>query len=126
LKPVVVDTSVWRRFFAGVPAFRKLAELLDEDASVLIHPFVVGELVMGGLSSKEQALFERLPVAMSIPHEEVLEFVRRRRLMRRGVGWIDAHLLASALGSSGLLWTADGDLAALARELKVEFAPAAP
>jgi predicted nucleic acid-binding protein len=125
VKPVVVDTSVWRKFFAGVPACKKLAALLDDADSVLIHPFVMGELVMGGLSSKEQALFERLPVAILIPHEEVVEFVRRRRLTRRGVGWIDAHLLASALGSTGLLWTADGDLALAARELKAGFVPEA-
>ena len=31
-----------------------------------------------------------------------LDFVRRRRLARRGLGWVDVHLLASALVSATL------------------------
>lgn len=119
--PVVVDTSVWRRYFAGGRDARALGELLDEDGAVLVHPFVMGEMVLGGLSSKEERLFERLPQAIVVPHGEVLAFVRKRRLDRRGVGWIDAHLVASALSSSATLWSADKALSAAARELAVGF-----
>ena len=45
--------------------------------------------------------------------------VRRRRLARRGIGWVDAHLIASALASSGELWSVDGDLSAAAAALGV-------
>jgi predicted nucleic acid-binding protein len=121
MKPVLVDTSVWRRFFAGSPTYRTLGDLLDEDGAVLVHPFVVGELVMGGLSGKQEELFARLPTAIALPQHEVISFVRQRRLAKRGVGWIDAHLLASALASSALLWSADKALAALASELKVDL-----
>ena len=48
-----------------------------------------GELVLGGLSAREESLFGRLPSATVLAHEEVLEFVRRRKLARRGIGWID-------------------------------------
>ncbi len=125
MRRVLVDTSVWRRFFAGTTAFRGLADLLDEDEAVLVHPFVVSELVMGGLSSKEEAQLERLPHAPVLPHEEVLDFVKRRHLVRRGLGWVDAHLLASALVSSALLWSADKDLAAAAADLTAAFRPVA-
>jgi hypothetical protein len=54
-----------------------------------------------------------------VPHEEVLEFIRRRRLARRGIGWVDAHLLASALTSSSTLWSFDSDLSAAASDLGV-------
>ena len=118
---VIVDTSVWRRYFSGKSDARALAELLDEEGSVLSHPFVLGELVLGGLSTREHELFTRLPRAGLVPHEEVLELVRRRRLMRRGIGWVDAHLLASALVSSAALWSFDADLAAAAAALGVEF-----
>jgi predicted nucleic acid-binding protein len=121
VKPVLVDTSVWRRYFGGAEAARGLGALLDESGSVLVHPFVVGELVLGGLSNREQRLFERLPSADSVPHDEVLELVRRRRLDRRGIGWVDAHLLASALTSSAELWAMDADLEAVAVELGVGF-----
>ena len=121
MTPVLVDTSVWRRYFAGARRERRLSDLLDEDGAVLVHPFIVGELVLGGLSSREEALFRRLPTVDVAPHEEVLEFVRRRRLTRRGIGWVDAHLLASALVSSALLWSVDVDLTAAAVDVGVGF-----
>ena len=123
ISPVLVDTSVWRRFFAGSAGFRALRELLDEDGAVLVHPFVMGELVMGGLSSREEELFLRLPALSEIPHEEVLGMVRRRHLSRRGIGWVDAHLLASTLAASALLWSADKELSAAAKQLGVAYRP---
>jgi hypothetical protein len=54
-----------------------------------------------------------------ISDEEVLALFRHRRLMRRGIGWVDAALLASALVGSATLWTIDRPLAAVAAELKI-------
>jgi predicted nucleic acid-binding protein len=51
----------------------------------------------------------------------VIEFVRGRKLNGRGVGWIDVHLLASALVSRVRLWTADSRLHAVASELGVAY-----
>jgi predicted nucleic acid-binding protein len=121
VKPVLVDTSVWRRYWSGSASVERLGDLLDEDGLVLIHPFVLGELVLGGLAPREEALFEPLPVADLIPHAEVLDFVRRRRLTRRGIGWVDAHLLASALVSQADLWTVDAALKAAAGDVGVAF-----
>jgi predicted nucleic acid-binding protein len=121
--PVLVDTSVWRRYFAGSAGVRALAALLDEDDAVLVHPFVVGELVLGGLSSREEELFSHLPSAMRVPDEEVLDFVRKRRLMRRAIGWVDVHLLASTLTSTAVLWSVDKALSAVAADLKIAFRP---
>jgi hypothetical protein len=123
LKPVLVDTSVWRRYFAGVPAVRALGGLLDEDGAVLVHPFVIGEMVLGGLSATEEGTFTLLPAAEVIPHDEVLAFVRRRQLTRRGVGWIDAHLLASALATGAELWSVDRGLSAAAVHLGLAYVP---
>jgi len=119
VKPVLVDTSVWRRYFSGQADARPLGDLLDEDGAVLVHPFVLGELVLGGLSDGEQGLFDQLPSADLVAHEEVLALARRRRLARRGIGWVDAHLLASALTSAAELWTVDKDLSAAAGDLDV-------
>ena len=118
---VLVDTSVWRRYFAGHEAVRQLGDLLDEDDVVLTHPFILGEMVLGGLSTREERLMRELPSAAPVHHDEVLAMVRARRLMRRGIGWVDAHLIASALTSSALLWTVDTALAAAASDLKVAF-----
>lgn len=88
---------------------------------MLGHPFILGELVLGGLSPQAEELFARLPSAFRVPHDEVLDFVRHRRLMRRGIGWVDAHLLASALASSAVLWSIDKKLTEAATDLEVAF-----
>ena len=47
----------------------------------------------------------------------MLQFVERHRLMGQGLGWIDLHLLASALVSHATLSTRDGRLARAAHVL---------
>ena len=56
-----------------------------------------------------------------VPHGDIVAFVRERRLHGRGVGWVDAHLLASALVGRLQLWTADSRLATLAEELGIAY-----
>jgi hypothetical protein len=58
-----------------------------------------------------------------VPHDEVVEFVEARGLQGRGIGWIDAHLLASTVVERCTLWTVDASLAVLAAELGVAHAP---
>lgn len=108
-------------YFAGTPAVKVLGSLLDKDGAILVHPFVVGELVLGGLSAREEDLFACLPAAPVVPHDELLAFVRRRKLVRRGIGWVDAHLLASAMASGATLWSVDADLVSAAEDLGVAY-----
>jgi predicted nucleic acid-binding protein len=117
---VIVDTSVWRKYLAGVASTRGLGQLLDDDA-VLLHPFVLGELTLGGLSDREASLFRRLPEVPVADHAEIIAFVVERRLTRKGIGWVDAHLLASALIADARLWSADRALASAARSLGIAF-----
>jgi predicted nucleic acid-binding protein len=118
---VLVDTSVWMRFLSNrAPFGGELAELLSR-GDVSGHDFVLGELLIGDKGGRKQlltdyALMHQAPV---VPHREVVEFVRERRLHGRGIGWIDVHLLASALVGRLALWTADPRLAAVATELGV-------
>jgi len=63
------------------------------------------------------SLFAALPVVPVADHDEVLAFVQNRRLMGRGLGWVDVHLLASATLASVALWTSDKRLSAVADEL---------
>jgi predicted nucleic acid-binding protein len=58
-----------------------------------------------------------------VENDEVMTFLDRQRLMGRGVGWIDIHLLASAVLEGTLLWTADRRLAAIARSLGIYGEP---
>ena len=120
MSSVIVDTSVWRKYLAGVSLTRALGQLLDED-EVLLHPFVLGELTLGRLSDREASIFRRLPEAPVVDHAEVLAFVVERRLTRKGVGWVDAHLLASTFLAGAHLWSTDRALIAAARSLEVAF-----
>jgi predicted nucleic acid-binding protein len=118
---VLVDTSVWVRFLAGrAPFAGELDELLERD-EVLAHELVQGELLVGDRSGRPALLasYEKLLRLPTIPHEDVLELVRSRKLGGRGIGWIDAHLLGSALVARAPLWTADTRLANLAAELNI-------
>ncbi len=121
---VLLDTSVWRNYFRGRMSTREarlVGELLDSDEEVLVHPAVLGELVLGGLSFREEALLARLPAAPELSSRELSDFVRARKLPRKGIGWVDAQLLASALVAPALLWSQDEALAKLARTLKTEL-----
>jgi predicted nucleic acid-binding protein len=50
-----------------------------------------------------------------------MDFVRHRKLNGCGIGWVDVHLLASALVSRSPLWTADSRLEAIASELGIAY-----
>jgi len=120
---VLVDTSVWIRSLANrAPYAAELDRLLASD-EVTGHELVYGELLIGdrGGRSKLLAAYELMHQVKMVPHNEVVAFVRDRGLHGRGAGWIDIHLLASALVGRLLLWTADPRLAAVARELGVGY-----
>lgn len=112
---ILVDTSVWvEHLRRGLP---RLATLLQE-GEVLIHPWVIGELACGHLRNRQQVLqlLQGLPLATVANDAEVLLLIERQRLMGRGIGYVDAHLLASARLSHCRLWTQDRRLAAVALE----------
>jgi len=61
-------------------------------------------------------------VAGVAAEDEAMEFIERRRLMGRGIGYIDVHLLASvALAGTATLWTRDRRLATVADDLALTF-----
>lgn len=115
---ILVDTSVWiDHFRMGSPT---LAGLL-EHGEVVTHSFVVGELACGFLRNRGEilSLLRELPAAPEAEHAEVLGFVERYRLHGRGIGWVDAHLLASARLSGSVVWTLDTRLRKVAALLKL-------
>ncbi len=113
---VLVDTSVWIAHLRhGQPV---LVDLLS-GGLVLTHPFVSGELACGNLKSRAAILSDlgALPAVERASDAEVMHLVDERRLWGRGLGWIDAHLLAAALISNCRLWTLDKRLGSAASEL---------
>jgi predicted nucleic acid-binding protein len=120
---VLVDTSIWIRFLTDrAPYAAELDDLLSRD-EVNGHDFVYGELLIGDRGARKELLanYEQMEQAPVVPHAEVVAFVRDRKLNGRGIGWIDAHLLASALVGRLKLWTADSPLATVATELGIAY-----
>jgi len=121
---VLVDSSVWIRFLSNrAPYAEELDALLNRE-EVTGHELVYGELLIGDMGGRERFLadYEQMEYAPNVSHAEVVAFVRDRRLHGRGIGWVDAHLLASALVGRRRLWTVDPALAALAAALNVAYA----
>jgi hypothetical protein len=122
---ILVDTSVWVDHLRRGDA--QLAFLLER-GHVLMHPFVVGELACGSLHDRAAVLvlLQDLPAIAVADVDEVLAFIEHRNLHGKGIGYVDAHLLASvALTPGAQLWTRDKSLLRSAETLGCEFADAA-
>ena len=115
---VLVDTSVWIDHLRAGEA--RLARLL-EDAEVVMHPFVVGELACGNLRNRREilSLLSDLPRVAPVSDDEALFFIERHRLHGRGLGLIDVHLLASCAVEGSGLWSIDVRLMKAAKDLKL-------
>ena len=114
---ILVDTSVW---IEHLRAGNETLSALLEGQHVLMHSFVIGELALGSLRGRDAILsvLRRLPRATRASDEEVLHFIDRQALFGRGIGYVDAHLLAAALLTAGSkLWTRDRRLLAVAAQL---------
>lgn len=113
---VLVDTSVW------IDHLKRRDDVLVallEDGEVACHPFIIGELACGGIQNRPEilSLLLALPSLTKAGDDEVLLFVDHHRLMGRGLGLIDLHLLASCMLAGVPLWTRDAKLAGAATKL---------
>jgi len=114
---ILIDTAIWIDHLRSSDAV--LVNLLEAE-QVLSHPFVIGEIALGTLRQRDQILAELhdLPQAEVATDREVLQFIGRDRLFGLGIGYIDAHLLASTrLTPDALLWTRDRRLRGVANKL---------
>lgn len=114
---ILVDSSVWIAHLRVTD--ERLAALLQE-GEVLGHPFVVGEIALGNLQPRDAVLGDllKLPQAAVAADEEVLNLINRQSLFGRGIGYIDAHLLAAVrLTLDASLWTHDRRLQEIAADI---------
>ena len=117
---VLVDTSVWvvhlRNGNIGL-------ETLLNEGHVVCHPFIVGELACGNLKNRAEilSLLQALPMATPVEHEEVMEFIEDHTLMGKGLGYIDIHLIASAILTEIPVWTVDKKLNEISSKLGIGY-----
>jgi predicted nucleic acid-binding protein len=93
---ILADSSVWIDHFKVANLL--LSKALDAD-EVLMHPFVFGELALGSLRNRQAALanFEAYDLPPVVSAAGVLALIENVPLFNRGIGYIDANLLASCL-----------------------------
>jgi len=116
---ILLDASVWIDHIRSADG--SVSALLDGE-KVLCHPFVIGEVALGQFRERESFLVQlrKLPVSEVASHHEVMAFIERYRLFGSGLGYVDAHLLASALLTPGSkLWTRDKRLKEAATRLSL-------
>jgi predicted nucleic acid-binding protein len=119
---ILADTSIW------IDHFRKADPVLESlliAPQVCAHPFIIGELALGQLRQRQLIVdsLKHLPQSPLMEEAEVLAFIDAAHLSGSGIGYIDAHLLASARLADHRLWTRDRKLSAAAKRLDLAFSP---
>jgi predicted nucleic acid-binding protein len=116
---ILADTAIWIDYFRGRnPRMRSLME----SGQVAVHPYVVAELALGSLHDRARTLAEldKLTSVRIAYLTELRRMIEAHSLYSRGIGLMDAHLIASCLMTPGTrLWTRDKALQSVARNLGV-------
>lgn len=117
---ILLDSSVWMDHLRArvEPVTKRL-----EQNEIAIHPFVVAEIALGSIANRARVLWllQRLPGVPKAHDDEVLNLIDREKLFGAGIGFVDAHLLASARLADMPLWTSDKKLKSVAERLGVAF-----
>ena len=122
---ILVDTSIWVEMFRRGRFKAELATLIGND-QLCTHPFVLAELACGYLPDREQALLEldKLIALPAISTADVLYMIETRGLFSKGIGFIDAQLIASCIATHGTqIWTIDRPLGRVAESLGLRATP---
>ncbi len=120
---IIVDTSMWMDQIRGLPT--PLDELFGRGL-IALHPFVLGELMLGGLpkASKFAVDLNDLPEAPVASAKEVAAFITWAKMAGTGLGYVDTHLLVSAkLMPGGSILSQDKNLLAQAKRLGLAYLP---
>ena len=117
---ILVDTSVWIKHLRE--GNQNLSQLLEQGL-VASHPFIIGEIACGDIKNRYEiiSLINDLPSTDVLDHSDIMEFIENRKIMNKGIGYIDVHLLGSALVSETPLWTLDKALRKIAIQLAVGY-----
>ena len=117
---ILVDTSVWINHLRERD--QNLSHLLEQGL-VACHPFIVGEIACGGIKNRQEIinLLNDLPSTEILDHSDIIDFIENRKIMNKGIGYIDVHLLGSVLVSDTRIWTFDKALKKMAFQLSVGY-----
>jgi predicted nucleic acid-binding protein len=114
---ILADTSIWVDHFRSENV--RLTKYLMA-RQVVIHPFVIGELALGNTQQiyMLNKSLRTMPQAAVATSKEVLHLIEGSGLAGQGIGYVDVHLLASALLSGNTwIWTSDRKLNEAAKKM---------
>lgn len=97
-----------------------------EEGRVVLHPWVLGELIVGDLGKRRaQIILDLLELPLLQAHavEEINTFVEQKGLVGKGLSFIDAQLLYGCLVEDCKIWTGDKILQKYSQHLGVHWAP---
>lgn len=116
---LLADTSIWvDHLRGGLPALQDA--LMDNE--IVCHPFIIGEIALGSLKDRETVLglLSGLPQLDMAEPSDIRHMIDAKGLYSRGIGYVDAALIASALIRPRVrIWTKDKRLSAVAEELGI-------
>lgn len=114
---VIFDTSVWIEFFKGNKEYFDRCRQLIERGEVLTIELIFAELLQGARDKKEidllKSYYDLVPKA-EIEQLSLLagEFSQKERLINKGIGLIDACIIAATIATKSKLWTLDKKIVA--------------
>ncbi|OHD67544.1 MAG: hypothetical protein A2W19_01590 [Spirochaetes bacterium RBG_16_49_21] len=113
---ILIDTSAWVSFFRGE---QRSAAMQDEiiNGNGAIHPYIIGELLLGGISSKIDRLLQTMELLPVTDSNVVFQLIKNYNLHNRGIGWVDVNLIATSMISGYKIHTFDENLLRACRSL---------
>ena len=113
---ILVDTSIWIDHFRyGDSEPRKIMG----DDRLLSHAAIIGRLALGSLRDRDAVLAYLVAQreAFVATKAKVMTIINRHSIFSTGIGYTDAHLLASTLlDRRSRLWTRDKRLTVAAQK----------
>jgi predicted nucleic acid-binding protein len=119
---ILIDTSVWIRFFKGAGEAKFAADKVRENVA-LLHPLVYGELLLGGITGESESLLQALRSIPLPPPERICRFIKDNALQGKEIGWVDAAILCSVWEEGSSLATFDQTLRSCAEDIGIACIP---
>ena len=112
---IIIDTNVWISYFKGEKKAFRIKDIIIDNQTIL-HPYIYGELLLGGISDKAEFMLQALEMTTILDRNVVYRFIKKNKLQSKGIGWVDVNILMSALSEKHQVYTYDENLLTLCRD----------
>ena len=126
---VLVDTSVWIKFFRKHEPYYNIVTRLIDDEQIFCCGIILAELMQGAKTDKELSVLEDFPRVFPFITESQQLWLSAGRLSfqlrRKGltIGLADCYIAVAAASAHAQLATLDGHFKLLAKPAKINLYP---